>query len=86
MTIGRTEVPFGEGVQAQLENAFTAEYLDGRGYSTADLKDLPDEEGRRLMAEASRYASIQLCQVETRSHFVREMHGVVPLRPPRARR
>jgi hypothetical protein len=34
-----------------------------------------DQEARRLLAEASRYASVKLSEVEARSHYVRSLHG-----------
>ena len=79
MITEQTEVRSGGGSQAQLENAFIAEYLGSCGYSPASLRKLPANEVRRLMAEASLYASTRLCEVETRSRFVHEMHGVVPV-------
>ena len=63
--------------QAKLENAFLEEYLRTRGYTLASLKDLPDEESKPLMAEACLYASIKLTEIETRSRFVDEVHGMV---------
>jgi hypothetical protein len=50
-------------------------YLDGKGYTLAGLRELPAEEAKRLMTEASIYASTKLAEVEARAHFVRELHS-----------
>jgi hypothetical protein len=62
--------------QAKLEVAFLEEFLAIRGSSLATLNRLPEAEARRLMTEASLYASAKLSEVETRSQFVSGMHGL----------
>jgi hypothetical protein len=64
-----------EDPHAQLERAFIEEYLHERGYSLKDLHRLPEAEAHQLMAEASTYASSKLTEVESRAHFVIEVHG-----------
>jgi hypothetical protein len=34
-----------------------------------------DEDAKRLLAEASRYASAKLSEIEARSHYVHHLHG-----------
>lgn len=63
---------------AQLEQAFIAEFLKTRGHTLESLHKLPAEEARRLMTEASIYASTHLAEVETRARFVEEVDGVSP--------
>jgi hypothetical protein len=59
---------------AQLERAFIEEYLTRRGLSVSKLRALPHDEAVRLMKDASLYASGRLTEVESRAHYVHEMH------------
>ncbi|MEW6568951.1 MAG: hypothetical protein AB1449_12455 [Chloroflexota bacterium] len=60
---------------AWLETMLLEAYLSGKGYTLAGLRELPAEEAKRLMTEASVYASTKLAEVEARAHFVRELHA-----------
>ena len=60
---------------AQLERQLISAYLAGAGHDFDALLAREDEAARKLLAEASRYASGKLSEVEARSHFVRELHG-----------
>ena len=60
---------------AQLERQLISAYLAGAGQDVDALLAREDPEARKLLAEASRYASGKLSEVEARSHFVRELHG-----------
>jgi hypothetical protein len=62
---------------AQLERQLISAYLAGAGHDLDALRERDDAEARKLLAEASRYASGKLSEVEARSHFVRELHGEV---------
>lgn len=63
-----------EDPMATLERAFIEEYLQRRGLSPADLHALPHDEATRLMKDASLYASGRLTEVESRAHYVHDMH------------
>ncbi len=67
-----------EDPQAALERAYIEEYLRGQGYTLQSLQDLPEEEAKRLMIEASSYASAKLAEVEMRAQFVDDIHGTAP--------
>jgi hypothetical protein len=58
-----------EEPQWTMEKMLLQEYLAGRGYTLADLKLLPEAVASTLMAEACRYASLKLAQVESTAHF-----------------
>ena len=60
---------------AELERQLIATYLARWGQDLHALMARDDADARRLLAEASRYASVKLSEVESRSHFVRELHG-----------
>jgi hypothetical protein len=60
---------------AQLERQLINAYVEGAGQELSALLARDDAEARHLLAEASRYASVKLSEVEARSHFVRSLHG-----------
>jgi hypothetical protein len=60
---------------AGLERMFLQAYLCSRGHTLESLRELPAEEAKRLMTEASIYASSKLAEVEARAHFVRDLHS-----------
>ena len=62
----------------QLEDALIDEFIRARGYDPANLASLPEEDRESLLKEASVYASTRLMEVESRSHFVHEIHGSAP--------
>lgn len=60
---------------AELERELIAAYLAGAGQDFHTLIMRDDPEARQLLAEASRYASEKLSEVEARSRYVRHLHG-----------
>ena len=60
---------------AELERHLISAYLAGAGHDLADLQGRTDEEAHTLLAEASRYASAKLSEVEARFRYVRHLHG-----------
>lgn len=66
--------PLMEDMHAVLEKTLIETYLKGKGYTLEDLKKLPEAEAKRLMTEASIYASGKLAELEERAHFVQELH------------
>ncbi len=75
MTADRPDVPACEDPQSQLERAFIDELLRLRGYDRAKLHELPEQQVELLMKQASAYASGKLTEIESRAHFVHEIHG-----------
>jgi hypothetical protein len=61
---------------AQLEQAYMAEFLQLRGYTFATLRSLPQADVDTLMTQASVYASAKLTEVESRAHYVHDIHHV----------
>ena len=61
--------------EAQLENALIDEFLRSRNLDSRALHALPGDELKRVMTEASAYASAKLAEVESRAHFVCEIHS-----------
>jgi hypothetical protein len=62
--------------KADLEMMYIDEYLQGQGYSRNDLPTLPKEETKRLMIEASQYASFKLEELESRARLLTDIHDV----------
>jgi hypothetical protein len=60
---------------AELERHLISAYVAGAGHDLDELRARTDEEARRLLAEASRYASAKLSEIEARSHYLHELHG-----------
>ena len=58
-----------------LERTLIDEFLRSRGTDREALGKLSEEVRHALMAEASTYASARLTEIESRSHFVHELHG-----------
>ena len=63
-----------EDPNAVLEKALIEEYLKEHGYSHESLKKLPPKLVKKIMQEASQYASLKMEEVEARAHFVKELH------------
>lgn len=74
MTIIDLEYCFSTGTQSALEQKYIEEYLQCKGYSLEDLKDLPKEEIKRLMTEACSYSSFKLAELESRAKFREKIH------------
>ena len=73
----------GDGQFAALERALIDEYLQSLGYSQATLGVLPREQAEALLKQASTYASGRMTEVESRYHYVHDIHD--PAEPPRRR-
>jgi hypothetical protein len=60
---------------AELERQLIKAYLAGAGedFHTLILRD--DESANKLLKEASTYASDRLCEIESRAHYLRKLHG-----------
>jgi broad-specificity NMP kinase len=64
-----------EDKQAELARSFIEERLRSRGYTLKKICELPEEEARRIMVDASIYASVKLAEVEDKAHFVHSIQG-----------
>lgn len=66
--------PLMEDMHAVLEKSLIEAYLMGKGYTMEKLRKLPKAEAKKLMTEASIYASGKLAELEERAHFMEELH------------
>lgn len=60
---------------AELERHLISAYLAGAGHDLDALLARTDEDAKRLLAQASRYASAKMSEVESRSHYLHKLHG-----------
>jgi hypothetical protein len=58
----------------QLERTLIAEFVRARGYDPLRLAELPEHDRIKLLKEASTYASGKLTEMESREHFLDEIH------------
>ena len=63
-----------EAPLSQLERTLIEEYVRRNGYDPDKLAELDSDERERLLKDASVYASGRLMEVESRSHFLDEIH------------
>jgi hypothetical protein len=66
-----------------LERAYMAEFLKRQGHTFESLRALSGAAAHDLLRAASIYASGRLTEVESRSHYVDEVHGGAESMPPR---
>ena len=60
---------------AELERHLIDAYLAGAGYDYHTLITRQDDEARRLLREASAFASARLSEVEARLRYLENLHG-----------
>ncbi|RIK40552.1 MAG: hypothetical protein DCC55_14605 [Chloroflexi bacterium] len=59
---------------AEVEKMYIAEYLKAKGYSLAEIANLPAERAKALLEAASLYASLRLAELETGAALVDKLH------------
>ena len=62
-----------EEPQAELERRLIDEYLQKAGYDPDVLRTRHDDEARKLLTAASVHAAAKLTEIESRSHYVRDL-------------
>jgi hypothetical protein len=60
---------------AGLERQLISAYVAGSGEDFHALQQRTDDIARQLLAEASRYASVKLSEIEARFHYLHTLHG-----------
>ena len=60
---------------AELERHLISAYVAGAGHDLEQLLARTDDDARRVLAEASGYASAKLSEVEARSQYLHHLHG-----------
>jgi hypothetical protein len=75
MTLNDTTTTHLEEPLAELERQLISAYVAGAGEDLETLLARDDEAARKLLAEASLYASGRLTEVESRSHYLHKLRG-----------
>jgi hypothetical protein len=60
---------------AELERHLMSAYVAGAGQDLEALLARTDDDAKRLLVQASTYASAKLSEVEARSHYLHNLHG-----------
>lgn len=60
---------------AELEKELINAYVAGAGQDFQTLLARDDERARRLLSDASLYATARLTEIESRSHYLRSLRG-----------
>lgn len=64
----------GKDYLAELERVLIEQFLHARGYTMSTLHELSEDTAAALLKEASVYASGRLTEVESRAHFISDLH------------
>jgi hypothetical protein len=75
MSARQTDTSALEDPLSQLERAFIEEFVRREGHDPLMLHDLPEPLRHALLKDASTYAAGKLTEVESRAHFVHDIHG-----------
>ncbi len=62
---------------AQLGKMYIEEFLRSKGHTWESVCQLPKEEAKKLMTDASTYAAVKLAEVYAKAHTVEELHGTL---------
>ena len=68
------DVPPLEEPLAELERRLIDAYRTGLGHDPAALRARGDEASRKILVQASIHAAMKLTEVESRAHYVRDLH------------
>ena len=74
MTMKEPDIPAMADPGVALGQALIEEFFRARDIDPAALHSLPEAEAKRVLTEASIYASTKLAEIEARAHFVHEIH------------
>jgi len=74
VALGRDSPPLEEPL-AKLELALIDEYLRTLGYDPVTVRNRSDAAARAALRDAAIYAATRLTEVESRAHYIHEIHG-----------
>jgi hypothetical protein len=74
MATSKSQTPPVNAPLGQLERALIDEFLLARGQDLRRLTTLSAAERDALLRDAAAYASAKLAEVESRSHYLHEIH------------
>ena len=59
---------------AELERALIETFIQARAFDPQQLESIPEAEREALLRDACRHASTKLAEIESRWHFLHELH------------
>jgi hypothetical protein len=68
------DYPHLDDPHAQLERSLIDDYVRTRGFDPDELRARRDAEARKVLCDASTYAATRLTEVESRAHYIHEIH------------
>lgn len=68
------DVPPLEEPLAELERRLIDEYIRNLGLDPDAVRSRSDPAARRVLADAAQYAALKLTEIESRAHFVQDLH------------
>jgi hypothetical protein len=68
------DVPPLHDPQSNLEERLIDGYLEALGHEPALLRARTDRIAQQLLRAAAQYAALKLTEVESRAHYVRDLH------------
>ena len=74
MALERDSPPLEEPL-AKLELALIDEFLRKHGHDAVALRSRADAASKAALRDAAIYAAMRLTEVESRAHYVHEIHG-----------
>lgn len=63
-----------------LERTLIEEFVRLQGYDPAHLETMPSDQRDTLLKNASLHASARLAEIESRAHYVHDLHDGAPAR------
>ena len=74
MAVERDTPPLEEPL-AKLERALIEEFLRAQGHDPVALRARTDAAAKAALRDAAIYAATRLTEVESRAHYINEIHG-----------
>ena len=68
------DIPPLEEPLAELERRLIDEYVRNLGLEPEAVRNRSDDAARQILADAAQHAALKLTEVESRAHYVRELH------------
>jgi hypothetical protein len=68
------DVPPLEEPLAELERRLIDEYVRNLGLEPEVVRNRTDESAKQILTDAAQHAALKLTEVESRAHYVRDLH------------
>jgi hypothetical protein len=68
------DVPPLEEPLAELERRLIDDYVRNQGLEPEVVRGRTDAAARKILADAAQHAALKLTEVESRAHYIRDLH------------